>query len=341
MIKTKKLSFSMEEVDKKLGFVEPNFYSTEREEITETLGIKNVTYEGVKSEVIWGLYDALMDDHSDRVKKNEVKNDDGTFTNYEYVVSTGDYNEKVGSYSSIDGDIKKPKYLVCSGIHGWEKPSIISTYRLFRDIVTGHNIPARFREGCVIHFLPIGNPWSFDNTKRDNEKGYNINRNFAWNWGVGVQDDKKDYIGTSANSEKETQAIANWLAANAGAQLFLDCHNISPGYNEIVTVIGLTDSEAYDKRKKVAMRGVDRVVQFWKDKIGYANSTIFRNSASNNEGGMSIFYASEVLGIPSLGLELSVRPTGTEELATNLLPETVAVGAEVIGNVLMEFYDRL
>lgn len=331
-----------------------DYYSTTREKLAVTLGKEDAVYADVTSKAVWGLYDALVAKYPDRIKKNTIKveasyNKDGSlyhdaFENYEYVVSTGDYNEVIGAFNTKDNDIKKPKYLVSSGIHGWEKPSILSTYRLFRDIVTGHNIPARFAEGCVIHFLPIGNPWSLDHNKRDNEKGYNINRNFAWNWGVGVQEDKKDYIGTSANSEKETQAIANWLAANANAnakaQLFLDCHNISPGDNEIVTMVGLTHSEAYDKRKKIAMRGVDRVVPFWKDKIGYGDNTIFRNSASNNEGGIAFLYASEVLGIPSLGLELSARPTGQEASSQNAEPETIAVAAEVIGNVLIEFYEQ-
>lgn len=356
MIKTKKLSFGMEEIDKKLGFIEPNFYSTEREEITETLGIENATYEGVTSDVIWGLYDALMADYSDRVQKNPIYNDDRSFTNYEYVVSTGDYNEVKGSFNGIDTDIKKPKYLVMSGIHGFEKAAIVSTYRLFRDIVTGHNIPAHFREGCVIHFLPVGNPWGLTNNSRFNDgnihydenakeyQGVDINRNFNWDWGKRVKATLVDNVGTSAESEKETQAIANWLRENIKdnkkVELFLDIHNVGSVPNEIVTVVGLK-SEAFVKRKKIAMRGVDRAVQFWKDKIGYADDTIFRNSAYMNEGGMVACYASEVLGIPSLCLEISARPTGAEATFKNVLPETVAVGAEAIGNVLIEFYNRL
>ena len=358
MIKTKRLSFDVEEIDKKLGFAEPNFYSTNREELADTLGIEGATYESVKSDVIWGLYDALMADYPDRVSKNPIYNDDRSFTNYEYVVSTGDYNDVKGSFNNIDTDIKKPKYLVACGIHGWEKASILSTYRLFRDIVTGHNIPARLREGCVIHFLPIGNPWSLDNNSRWNDnlyidpdtgiqttQGVDINRNFNWNWGKkNVSSDKVDNVGPSAESEKETQAIANWLRENVKnnkkVELFLDIHNVSVVYNEIAVVIGLTDNQEYNNRKKISLKGIDRVVQFWKDKICYADDTLFYTSASMRDGGMSIFYASEVLGIPSIDLELSTYPTGTETDRENLLPETVAVGAEVIGNVLMEFYER-
>lgn len=322
-----------------------DYYSTTREELAVTLGKANAVPNDVTSAVIWGLYDALMAKYPDRVRKNPIRNDDGSFTNYEYVVSNRDYNEAIGAFKSKDDHIKKPKYLVACGIHGWEKASILSTYRLFRDIVTGHNVPTHFKEGCVIHFLPIGNPWSLDHDTWSNEGGVNINRNFDWNWNVNLKDDPKSKPGTGGNSEKETQAIVNWLKANKDAQLFLDCHNVSPGNNEIVTFVGLKDSKEYDREKKIAMRGVDRVIPFWKDVIGYADDTIFRNSSGIGEGGISIFYAAETSDtkdwrIPSLNLELSVRPTGTETTSKNLDPETIAVAAEVIGNVLLEFYEQ-
>ena len=317
-----------------------DYYSTKREALAVTLGIEGATASNVTSTSIWGLYDALMAAYPDKVQRKEVHNDDGTFTNYEYVISTGDYNEVVGSFNEKDDNVKKPKYLVMSGIHGYEKPAVVSTYRLFRDIVTGHNIPAQFREGCVLHFLPVANPWGLDNDKRYNEKDVDINRNFDWNHGVNVQEDKADNIGDNGNSEKETQAIVKWLDANKDAQLLLDCHNMSPGRNEIVTFVGLTDSEEYITWKKIAMRGIDRVIPFWKDVIGYSSQTIFRNSASLNEGGLAVFYASEVLNIPSLGLEMSVFPTGNETARDEMAPETIAVAAEVIGNTLMEFYKQ-
>lgn len=306
------------------------YYSTTREEI-------GVSHEDINKEYIWGLYDALMTEYPDRVQKNEIHNNDGTFTNYEYVVSTGDYNEVVGAFNAKDDDIKKPKYLVLSGIHGYEVPAILSTYRFIRDVLDGHNIPAHFREGCVIHCLPIANPYSLDSDIRFNANGVDINRNFDWKHGEGASAGKNP--GTSPASEQETQAIAKWLDANKDAELFVDCHNMQ-GNNEIVTIVGLTDSEEYSKRKRIAMRGIDRAVPFWKDTIGYGNKTIFRNSASLSDGGLAIFYASEALNIPSIALEMSVFPTGTETSKVEMAPETIAVATEVIGNVLIEFYEQ-
>ena len=319
-----------------------DYYSTKREALAVTLGIEGATASNVTSTSIWGLYDALMAAYPDKVQKKEVYSNDGSFTNFEYVVSTGDYNEVKGAFNAIDNNVKKPKYLVVSGMHGYEKPAVISTYRLFRDIVTGHNIPAHFKEGCVIHFLPVAVPDGLDSNdgsgSRYNANGVDINRNFDWNHGVNVADGKNP--GDYAASENETQAIANWLNANKDAELLLDCHNMSPARNEIVTFVGLTDSEEYNQWKKIAMRGIDRVVPYWKDVIGYSNDTIFRNSASLNEGGLAVFYASEVLNIPSLGLEMSVFPTGNETARDEMGAETIAVAAEVIGNTLLEFYEQ-
>lgn len=319
-----------------IGVIE--YYNAAREDLGVTLGIDGATADNVTSERIFDLYDALMAQYPDKVQKKEVHNDDGSFTNYEYVISTGDYNEVVGSFNAKDDNVKKPKYLVLSGIHGYEKTAVVSTYRLFRDIVAGYNIPAHFKENCVVHFLPVGNPYSLDNNIRFNANGVDINRNFDWNWGVNVADGKNP--GTAPASEQETQAVANWLNANKDAELLLDCHNMSPAKNEIVTIVGLADSEEHNKWKKIAMRGIDRVVPYWKNVIGYSNQTIFRNSASLNEGGCAAFYASEVLRIPSLSLEMSVFPTGTETARDEMGAETIAVAAEVIGNALLEFYKQ-
>lgn len=313
------------------------FYNTEREEVGKD-------HDDINSDYIWGLYDALMAEYPDKVQKNPIYNDDGTFPNYEYVVSTGDYNEVTGSFNAKDDNVKKPKYLVLSGIHGYEKTAVVSTYRLFRDIVTGHNIPAHFREGCVIHFLPVATPYGVDNNTRYNANGVDINRNFDWEWDEDASKNgspnEGKYPGKSPASEKETQAISNWLQANRDAELFLDCHNMSPGRNEIVTIVGLEDREKYNTWKKIAMRGIDRVVQFWKNVIGYSDDTIFRNSASIDDGGLAVFYASEGLKIPSLGFELSVYPTGNETSKEEMAPETIAVASEAIGNALMEFYNQ-
>ena len=326
--------------------VEASFYSTVREELAVTLWKEGAVPNDITSEVVWDLYDALMAKYPDRVQKNEFHNNDGTFTNYEYVISTGEYNTE-GAYTEWygDKDIKKPKYLILSGIHGFEEPAILSAYRFIRDVVEGHNVPTQFREGCAIHIMPVGNPYSLDNHIKYNENGVNINRNFDWDFGLRVQSDKKPYIGASGNSEKETQAIANWLRANKDAEMFFDCHNQTGAVNEIAWFIGLPDNDEYKRSKEIALRGVGGVVPFWRDTIGYFDGTVYPQSWKLDEGGLAIAYASEVLNVPSLAIEMSGYQNASQEEYNAdrdaITPETVSAGAEIIGNVLIEFYEHL
>ena len=325
-----------------------SYYSTTREELSVTLGIEGATTNDVTSAAVWGLYDALMAKYPDRVQKNEIHNDDGTFTNYEYVISTGEYNTE-GKYfgwtgvNGMDTHIKKPKYLVLSGIHGNEKHPIISVYRFVRDLVEGHNLPAQFREGCVVRVLPIGNPYGLENNKRNTQNEVDPNRNFDWNFG-------KDQVsgnppGDYAESEKETQAIANWLKANQDAKVFFDCHIQGSDLNEVLQIFGIQDNEKCDAAKKIVMRGVERVIPFWRDVVGYPEGTIFSSSNFIGEGGTAFGYAAEELNIPSLGIEVSAFQMGStqedlEEARSVITAETAAAGAEVIGNALIEFYEQ-
>ena len=334
------------------------YYSTTREEVGKA-------HDDINAEYIWGLYDALMAEHPDKVQKKEHTNNDGTFTNYEYVISTGEYSTE-GLYATAYGcnpHIKKPKYLVLSGIHGTERKTTLSTYRFVRDVLSGHNVPPAFGEGAILSVMPVGTPSAFDAFTRQSGNAVDINRNFDINW---VEDDRKDEngnaytYGESAGSEKETQAIANWLAANSDAELFIDFHN-SGQLNEKVVVMGLPDNSISDMARKIALRGVDRVIPFWRDVIGYpttvlANGTtdtdgdgnkieerdvIFSYSASVDVGGMAFNYAQSVLGIRSIGIEAVVYYGDYYEYKANetsYQPEVIAMGAEALGNILIEFY---
>lgn len=68
---------------------------------------------------------------------------------------------------------------------------------------------------------------------------------------------------------------------------------------------------------------------------------IFVNSASVATNGLSITYAQKVHGIPSLLLELSTYYGDYPEWEKNKKAypaETIAMGAEAIGNIMLEFY---
>ena len=342
------------------------YYSTKREEI-------GVEHDDINSKYIWGLYDALMAEPPGKVKKlvwvEEIKewkisvrteepNEDGNwkeivlnkdgesveytltagaFVNYEYVISTGDHNEEdKGKYPERDLDIKKPKYLILSGIHGTEWPAVFSTYRFAKDLLSGESTISPLLEGAVIHILPVGTPDGFDAFTYENANGVNINRNFA-----------ADVF------EKETQAITNWVKVNTDADLFIDHHNGGTTH-EVTMLVGAPDNQAVDTAKRIALRGLDRIIPYWRDVIGYSktlldhNNTpqdvVFSYSMSKDMPSSATQYAVEKYGVTSLALETSVYQNGNysdykqdEKVCT---PETVAAGAEALGNILIEVYEQ-
>ena len=257
---------------------------------------------------------------------------DGTPIN-EYVFSVGDYNT-AGEWGILDADIKKPTFLVGSGIHGGiERTAMWSTYRFFADLVSGKNLPSYLKEGAIFKVVPVITPWSLDNKRKVNKNGVNINRNFDYNW---VETEKTgNYSGPSAASEAETQAVVNWLSANKDAVLFIDMHN-GACVNETVGLIGEKLNGAVTRLKKIGLRGLDKIVPFWRALPEYADGMVAPYSSNVDYTGTSTYYASEILDIPSLTLECSSIWDGKEIIT----PEKIAIGAESLGNILLEAYNQ-
>lgn len=352
------------------------YYHTKRE---ASWGKADVDANGnLPTQYVWDLYDALADKYNRyEVDKNgekipldiRVRKVDcsiGDFEQYAYEISTGDYSTDAAYVQHYGNNppIKKPKYLVLSGIHGIERKAVFSTYRFFRDLLSGHNIPAALREGAIFSVMPVGTPNSFDLFIRNNaptvydeagkvvSEGVNINRNF-----------------NAENPEKETQAIMNWLNANADADLFIDVHN-NGALNEKVLILGLPDNTTSNTARKTALRGVDNIIPYWRDVIGYPDkveaagldgtitnrAVIYSYTATINTDGLSIKYAQNVVGIPSITIELASFYGSTTEWLDGTWkdgklvpgknakkadsPEAVAMGAEALGNILIEFYEK-
>lgn len=332
------------------------YYHTLREEV-------GVSHEAMNTEYIWGLYRALMEEYPGKVQ--ELDYSIGDFEQHAYVISTGEY--PVGLYAtrgSADEHIKKPKYLIMSAVDGNERKTALSTYRFIRDVLRGHNVPKFIKEDAIISVMPVGVPYAFDLFGRKNENGVYIERNFDADWTPTTASGVNP--GAYATSEKETQAISNWLRDNSGADLYISVHNNSV-VHELVTLVGAPNDATTDAAKKIAMRGIGKVIPYWRDVIGYSTfmsvngeykdvdgdgdkefviekkDVIFANSASMDLNGTSVSFAQKVLGIPSFVLELSSYygdyPDWLEN-KTEYPAESIAMGAEALGNILLEFYGQ-
>ena len=343
-----------------------DYYHTEREEVEKD-------HKSIDPQYIYDLYDALDPNMVTWEKLGEVTyTKDGeikTADIREYVISTGVYRDdgQLANRYEANPDITKPVYLIMSGIHGHERKGVFSTYRFIRDLVNGHNIPNALREGAIIRVIPVANPSGFDLYTNNNANGVNINRNFDNNWKKSTS--SKYNYGDEAASEVETQIISDWLSRMSyEAKLFIDVHN-SGSLNEVSAIIGDSDHDASHKAKEIALRGIDRVIPFWRDVIGYPETrnieylddtgefqtgdmpVIFSYPVDANEelDPTAFCYASSVLGIPSMAVELSAYDGDNDDWqnAENgvdgypMYPkETIAAGAEVIGNILAEFYEQ-
>lgn len=329
-------------------------YTTERIDFRKDDG-NEMTKPDLKAQDVWDMYNELLG----VTEGNPVKDNTGKVVTYEYVISTGQYNT-AGERGDRDTDIKKPKYLVLTGIHGSEKAAIVSAYRFFKDIVERKSIPSQFKEGAEFHVLPVGNPWGVDHNSRynGNGSGVDINRNFDYKWSSEVVGgrDPGDYAG----SEKETQAIMNWLKANTDAELFIDFHNSSSDgkkedgttnwvINEVAMVVGL-NTEKMKEVKRTALRGLDRVIPFWRYDKNYGphnvnpdggdfKEPVFSYSSFYEIPGASVYYATDKLGIPSITLECSSLQNEDATKYKDFTSETIAAGAEALGNILLEFYE--
>lgn len=318
------------------------YYHTEREEV-------KATHDEIDTEYIYDLYDALGLQGT-KLADVRYKDEAGvahTLPIKEYVISTGERNTEgvFGERYTADPQIKKPVYLIQSAIHGQERKTAFSVYKFIRDLLNGHNVPKAFKEGAIIKVIPVVNPSGFDAFSMNNANGENINRDFI--------------VGATHTPQVETQTIIDWLESNRNAELFIDVHN-SGQVNEVAAIFGAENSDVADMAKEIALRGIDRVIPYWDDVIGYpeveaptdfyGNETtvqdvIFSYTASSNEEleTSAFYYATKTLGIPALAVELSTYYGDYSDWVadkTSYPAETIAAGAEVIGNILIEFYEQ-
>ena len=305
--------------------------------------------DNLKTEDIYELYLGLG------AVENTLCDFSGEETNLkEFVFTIGDYN--TSTVWGIPDEVHKPTFLVTSGIHGDEITAVLATYRFFADLANGKNLPTYLAEGAIFKVVPLVNPNGFDLRTRGNANGVNLNRNFDYQWQeypLSAHDDGEwnNYSGESVASEAETQAITNWLFANKDAAVLFDMHS-STYLDEYAGLMGSKKSLAVTKAKKVALRGLDKVVPYWKSLLDdYSGITFHYSSCLDGYNGKPVigglvYYAAEGLGIPGFAVECVSNTTTkvidgirkiTEERPT---ADIVAIGAEVLGNMLLETYKQ-
>ena len=270
------------------------------------------TYAGVIA-----LYDALVAENPDYITKNTLTSNG--FSNYEYVFTMGNRNAIRGQRQQ-DAETAKPIVLIMSGVHGYERCSVMGLYLFAKALC--YNAPmSGIRNGLTIRIIPIVCPSGYNNNSRLNSNGVNINRNFDANW---VQTEQgSDYSGAAPADQPETQIVQAWMGANSDAILAIDWHNSA--YQNEISYLATCLSDGFAPAIKGGyFYGIDRITSHWINDRGVAaDGTTFGYTGVDANNGTSCAYAKKV-NLPGCLVETSweVGDYGKDT------PQTIGVNVE-------------
>lgn len=278
------------------------------------------TYEGVIEK-----YDELVSLHTDYITKREISS--GSFTNYEYILTFGNYNAKE-TRRAKDAVINKPVILICAGVHGYERSSVMGLYSFVKSLCDSDFTLHIIIGNCTIKIIPIVCPWGYNNNSRLNENGVNINRNFASNdWLLTPTGD--NYSGASAGDQPETQVVQSWIDENTNAVLLIDWHNSQ--YVDEISCLLSDNTEILSELKKKYLYAIDGIIPYWQKARGLSNGNVYGYTATSTATGTTKSYAIDK-GLVAGTLETSwnIGNSGKDSA------KTIGANAEVIGNILRE-----
>ena len=289
------------------------------------------TFDGVISK-----YDELCAMYPDYITKNTLTS--GDFTNYEYVLTTGNYNSQNGVRGQ-DPEIAKPVVLITAGVHGDERAAIMGLYGFVKamcDNVTSLN---KIIYAATYKIIPVVCPSGFDNNSRINSNGVNINRNFdTTDWTL--LPTGGNYSGAAPADQPETKVMQAWLTENNDALLYIDWHN--SGYtNEISCFLGLSTNNT-SKWKKKYLTAINKIIPWWATGRNIpASSNIYGYTGSPrpeySNTGTAVTYARES------GIETSFVLETSWEVNNNARAGkfSIGVGQEAFTNMMIEFSDLI
>lgn len=115
----------------------------------------------------------------------------------------------------------RPKILIVSGQHGFEKGSVYGLYYFVKDLIENYNKNdslAYIRGNIELSIIPIANRYGFDNNLYQNANNVNLNRNYEDGFVAGEKN------GRTALDQPETKLINDWIKNNNNALFLIDFH---------------------------------------------------------------------------------------------------------------------
>lgn len=287
--------------------------------------------KAANADAVFALYDELATLYPNYITK--YTHTSGSLTNYEYVFDSGNYNAVSGERQK-DAAVSKPVILITTGVHGNEPAAVMSAYTVFKGLCENRNSISRIRNDFIFKIFPVVVPWGYTNSKRWNEAGVNINRNFDAAWTLQGEPYSNFYSGPSAASEDETKIVQNWIIDNPNAAFLIDFHN--SGYTNEVSYLGIVAGQTYSTGARWAYRyGINDVIGHWQKDRGIEGSgIIYGYTGPMQMGGTTQYYAQQT--IPSCTFETS-NNQNRDGLNSR---KTIGVGAEAFAALLIGLTDH-
>lgn len=235
------------------------------------------------------------------------------------VTKTSIGKDQSNTYDVYEYDFCPQNYkrtiLLTSGLHAYE---ISAQFGLAYFIKSIYDNPNR-DEGLNylynyvrIKVIPILNPWGAHQMPRKygNVRGVNPNRN--WDAFDQWQDynpayDEWNQKGSAPFSEQETVNIANWLMANHGAEIYIDCHT-GEGYSQYDLWVNYGDDCKYTLNGAIPT-ALNNLKSWFTTKFGVAprvNDQLYHHgSAYDSRASWMTYFA----GIPNFTLEFAPKST--------------------------------
>lgn len=288
-----------------------------------------------KTNMVYALYDELMVKHPDYITTSVLGHNSLDQEIREYVFTSGDYNDCTPRRSK-DDITKKPVILIISGVHGYERADVLSTYKFFADMCNRNPALMYLRENYKFKLIPIVTPGAYDNNSRTNENGVNINRNFTVNWSNNgtLEPGAQDYPGEAAADQLETQIVEAWIVENSTADLFIDHHN-SGFIDEVAYLAGDNKLENMNKLKETFLKAMYECRAYWQGTLGFESSNIYGYTGNFGAMASSQCFA-QTQGLLATCLETSWEQNGTARHCAI----TNKVGAEALGNWLRAYLGK-
>lgn len=173
--------------------------------------------KNTKTAQIYSAYDELDAENPGRVAKQ--------------VLGYASDGQEVRCYhfkpKTLEGALPGPKFIITTGVHGFEKSSIFGLFYFLQDMCNNwvdNPVLEYLRNNVEFLVIPCANPWGIDNNEYKNANGVNINRNFGEGWKLEGDTTSSQYGGAEAFDQPETVCIRDLLADNLDAFFYIDFH---------------------------------------------------------------------------------------------------------------------